>query len=207
MARKKSARQTLQKLAERPWCYYCGRDFEDLKVLISHQRAQHFKCDRCNKRLNTAGGLVIHVQQVHKETITEVFNAMPGRETTDIEIFGMEGIPQDAVDAHDEKIREKFAALDAAAAAKKSNSPSTISSITHTAGPGAAAGAGASAPASKRSKITHVDKDEIRERLAAFIANKKRIAAEGRRAAGEEIEEIQVNLEPVSQQVLTSEPL
>ncbi len=32
------------------------RDFEDLKLLISHQKAKHFKCDRCHRRLNTAGG-------------------------------------------------------------------------------------------------------------------------------------------------------
>jgi hypothetical protein len=33
------------------------RDFEDLKLLISHQKAKHFKCDRCGRRLNTAGGV------------------------------------------------------------------------------------------------------------------------------------------------------
>lgn len=33
------------------------RDFEDLKLLISHQKAKHFKCERCGKRLNTAGGM------------------------------------------------------------------------------------------------------------------------------------------------------
>jgi hypothetical protein len=33
------------------------RDFEDLKLLISHQKAKHFKCDRCGRRLNTAGGM------------------------------------------------------------------------------------------------------------------------------------------------------
>lgn len=32
------------------------RDFDDLKILISHQKAKHFKCERCNRRLNTAGG-------------------------------------------------------------------------------------------------------------------------------------------------------
>lgn len=32
------------------------RDFEDLKLLISHQKAKHFKCDKCGRRLNTAGG-------------------------------------------------------------------------------------------------------------------------------------------------------
>jgi hypothetical protein len=32
------------------------RDFDDLKILISHQKAKHFKCERCGRRLNTAGG-------------------------------------------------------------------------------------------------------------------------------------------------------
>lgn len=32
------------------------RDFEDLKLLISHQKAKHFKCEECGRRLNTAGG-------------------------------------------------------------------------------------------------------------------------------------------------------
>lgn len=39
--------------------FFCNageRDFEDLKLLISHQKAKHFKCDRCGRRLNTAGG-------------------------------------------------------------------------------------------------------------------------------------------------------
>lgn len=37
------------------------RDFEDLKLLISHQKAKHFKCDRCGRRLNTAGGKESHL--------------------------------------------------------------------------------------------------------------------------------------------------
>lgn len=49
---------------------YCERDFEDEKVLISHQRAKHFKCNHCSKKLNTAGGMAVHVMQVHKETIS-----------------------------------------------------------------------------------------------------------------------------------------
>ncbi|KAF9900811.1 hypothetical protein EC991_006870 [Linnemannia zychae] len=79
----------------RPWCWYCERDFEDEKVLISHQRAKHFKCNHCNKKLNTAGGMAVHVMQVHKETITTVPNAMEGRESVDLEIYGMEGIPEE----------------------------------------------------------------------------------------------------------------
>jgi hypothetical protein len=34
------------------------RDFDDLKILISHQKAKHFKCERCGRRLNTAGGKI-----------------------------------------------------------------------------------------------------------------------------------------------------
>ena len=41
----------------------------DEKVLIQHQRTKHYKCDICHKKLNTAGGLGIHVRQVHKEEL------------------------------------------------------------------------------------------------------------------------------------------
>ena len=69
----------------RPWCWYCEREFEDEKgkpttysyellrtstefavVLMQHQKAKHFKCNMCPRRLNTAGGLAVHIQQVHK---------------------------------------------------------------------------------------------------------------------------------------------
>jgi Zinc finger, C2H2 type len=63
----------------RPFCYYCGnREFENLKILIEHQKLKHFKCKLCGKRLSTAGGLVIHLDDVHKETITQVPNAIEG---------------------------------------------------------------------------------------------------------------------------------
>ena len=51
------------------WCFYCERQFDDEKVLIQHQKAKHFKCHICSKKLSTAGGLVVHVMQVHKESI------------------------------------------------------------------------------------------------------------------------------------------
>lgn len=54
---KKRRSPTLEEVLARPWCYYCERDFDDLKILISHQKAKHFKCERCGRRLNTAGGL------------------------------------------------------------------------------------------------------------------------------------------------------
>ncbi|CAG8690715.1 4843_t:CDS:2 [Funneliformis mosseae] len=91
----------------RPWCWYCERDFEDEKVLVLHQKAKHFKCSHCNKKFNTAGGMVFHVAQVHKETIDTVSNALKGRESTKVEIFGMEGIPQADMIAHMRAIENK----------------------------------------------------------------------------------------------------
>ncbi|KAK4053534.1 hypothetical protein OIV83_001702 [Microbotryomycetes sp. JL201] len=51
------------------------------------------KCPHCPRRLNTAGGLAVHVDQVHKLGVDKIENAMPGRDTFDVEIYGMEGIP------------------------------------------------------------------------------------------------------------------
>jgi hypothetical protein len=56
MTKKRKRYPDLNQKLERPWCFYCERDFDDLKILISHQKAKHFKCDRCGRRLNTAGG-------------------------------------------------------------------------------------------------------------------------------------------------------
>jgi hypothetical protein len=116
------------------WCYYCGlissflnistfdcsfsslllcfawsdRKFADEKILIQHQKAKHFKCHVCHKKLSTAGGLLTHVTQVHKESISwfvslkaipfsldlnSVPNAKNGREFLDLEIFGMFDFP------------------------------------------------------------------------------------------------------------------
>ena len=61
MTKKRKRYPDLNQKLERPWCYYCERDFDDLKILISHQKAKHFKCDRCGRRLNTAGGTHIHL--------------------------------------------------------------------------------------------------------------------------------------------------
>ncbi|KAM7257693.1 hypothetical protein ACFE04_013434 [Oxalis oulophora] len=44
--------------------------------------------------------MAIHVLQVHKENVTKVPNAKPGRESTDTEIYGMLGIPPDVMAAH-----------------------------------------------------------------------------------------------------------
>lgn len=54
------------------------------------------------KKLTTAGGMVVHVFQVHKENITKVPNAKPGRDSVKYEIYGMEGIPGDEEGDDDE---------------------------------------------------------------------------------------------------------
>lgn len=43
---------------------YCNRDFDDEKILIQHQKAKHFKCHICHKKLYTGPGLAIHCMQV-----------------------------------------------------------------------------------------------------------------------------------------------
>ncbi|KAH7335635.1 hypothetical protein B0J17DRAFT_49888, partial [Rhizoctonia solani] len=62
----KNKNKKKNKFVLRPWCWYCEREFEDEKVLMQHQKAKHFKCGHCPRRLNTAGGLAVHIQQVHK---------------------------------------------------------------------------------------------------------------------------------------------
>ena len=57
MGKKKRGHPDVEEILARPWCYYCERDFDDLKILINHQKAKHFKCERCGRRLNTAGGI------------------------------------------------------------------------------------------------------------------------------------------------------
>ncbi|KIJ16629.1 hypothetical protein PAXINDRAFT_131408 [Paxillus involutus ATCC 200175] len=131
----------------RPWCWYCEREFEDEKVLMQHQKAKHFKCSMCPRRLNTAGGLAVHIQQVHKlepENLPRIENALPGRDGYEVEIFGMEGIP--APDVADYKRRKEIEL-------------------------GLAAGS-ISQPQPKRPKVENkaLSEDELRAQLAAHRA-------------------------------------
>lgn len=69
---KKRRGPSLEELLARPWCYYCERDFDDLKILTLHQKAKHFKCERCGRRLNTAGGKLIPAQMTPSEGDTDI---------------------------------------------------------------------------------------------------------------------------------------
>lgn len=91
----------------KPFCYYCEREFDDEKVLIQHQKAKHFKCQDCNRKLDTASGLVVHMLHVHKDTINKVPNAMEGRDSPDVVIHGMDGVPDEIVEAKQQKLFEE----------------------------------------------------------------------------------------------------
>ena len=67
---------------------YCNREFDDEKILVQHQKAKHFKCHICHKKLYTGPGLAIHCMQVHKEAIDKIPNALPNRNSVDIEVYG-----------------------------------------------------------------------------------------------------------------------
>ena len=41
--------------------------------------------------------------QVHKEKVDKVPNALPGRNNIEIEIYGMEGIPEEDMKAHEQQ--------------------------------------------------------------------------------------------------------
>lgn len=73
MGRKKRARGE----QEKPYCYYCDRYFQDDKILEQHQKAKHFKCSVCSKKLSTASGMVVHVFQVHKQSVTKYVRCLP----------------------------------------------------------------------------------------------------------------------------------
>ncbi|XP_065346707.1 BUB3-interacting and GLEBS motif-containing protein ZNF207 isoform X2 [Cloeon dipterum] len=92
-----------KKKQSKPWCWYCNREFDDEKILIQHQKAKHFKCHICHKKLYTGPGLSIHCMQVHKETIDKVPNSLPNRSNIEIEIYGMEGIPEVDLKEHEKQ--------------------------------------------------------------------------------------------------------
>jgi len=53
------------------------------------------------------------MNQVHKENLTHVENAIGGRQGLDIEIFGMEGVPAEIVDQHNQQVTQKHFAEEA----------------------------------------------------------------------------------------------
>lgn len=46
------------------------------------------------------------MNQVHKENLTHVENANPGRQGLEVEIFGMEGVPAEIIDQHNQQVTQ-----------------------------------------------------------------------------------------------------
>lgn len=93
------------------------------------------------------------MSQVHKENLTAVDNALPNRAGLDIEIFGMEGIPEDIVQQHTQRVLTNYHQAQA----------------DRQGGAGSAQG-GSSASAPKKPKIESVS--DIKKRLAEHKAAK-----------------------------------
>lgn len=81
----------------KPFCYYCDKEFNNEIILHQHQKARHFNCKICRKRFSTAPALDTHVLQTHKEKLTRVPNAKAERDSFDISIFGMDGVPLELI--------------------------------------------------------------------------------------------------------------
>jgi hypothetical protein len=90
------------------------------------------------------------MSQVHKETLTAVDNALPNRAGLDIEIFGMEGIPEEVIQQHHQRVLQSF------------HEQRQASSNNANGGPGG--------NAAKKPKVE--DKMTLKERLAAHKAAK-----------------------------------
>jgi hypothetical protein len=98
--------------SDKPYCWYCDRNFQDEKILIQHQKAKHFKCNICHKKLSSASGMVVHVFQVHKETVSKIPNAKPGRDSVKNDVIGMDGIPGEEVEDDDGEPESKKLKID-----------------------------------------------------------------------------------------------
>lgn len=48
------------------------------------------------------------MNQVHKENLSQVENALPNRRSLDIEIFGMEGVPEEQLQQHQQRVLQSY---------------------------------------------------------------------------------------------------
>ena len=100
--------------------------------------------------------------QVHKETLVTIENSLPNRSGLEVEIFGMEGIPEDIVTSHNQRILQQVAQAEADRRAATGN-------------PGAGGGAGAGA--AKKPKFE--SPSDLKKRLADHKAKKAAEQAAG----------------------------
>lgn len=100
-------------------------------------------------------GLSVHLTQVHKETLETVENALANRAGLNVEIFGMEGIPEGVVQLHNQRVITQFH-QDAADRRAATGNP--------------APGSGEGGNVAKKPKLEA--SGDLKARLAAFKAKK-----------------------------------
>lgn len=81
----------------KPFCYFCEKVFNNEIVLHQHQKSKHFTCPTCYKKFPTTSNLVTHMTRTHQGTIARVPNAIEGRDSPDLNIFGMTGVPKHVI--------------------------------------------------------------------------------------------------------------
>lgn len=99
------------------------------------------------------------MNQVHKENLTHVENANPGRQGLEIEIFGMEGVPPEIIDTHINEVTQAHFAEEQERARITGN-------------PIRGAYGNDNAPPNKRPKVTET-LEEIEARAAKFREDRK----------------------------------
>lgn len=99
------------------------------------------------------------MNQVHKENLTHVENANPGRQGLEIEIFGMEGVPAEIIDQHNQQVTQAHFAEEQERARITGN-------------PIRGLYANGQAPPNKRPKVTE-SLEEIEEKAAKYRVDRK----------------------------------
>ena len=95
-------------VALKPFCYYCDKEFNNELILHQHQKARHFNCAKCRKRFSTAPALDTHEMQVHRSSLKRVPNAKAGRDSFELSIYGMDGVPIELINYKlAEKVEQK----------------------------------------------------------------------------------------------------
>ena len=107
-------------------------------------------------------GLSVHMNQVHKETLNSVDNALPNRAGLDVEIFGMEGIPEDVIASHNNRVIQQF--YEAEADRRKTSGNPAPGSNTDSSG-------------QKKPKVEQPS--DLKKRLAEHKAKKAALQADG----------------------------
>ena len=106
------------------------------------------------------------MSQVHKENLSAVDNALPNRAGLDIEIFGMEGIPEDIIQQHQQRVLRDYHQAEADRRAASGNPAS----------------GGADGNQVKKPKIETTQ--DLKARLAAHKAARAAQAAGGNSGSG-----------------------